>query len=240
MESNDFIIVDDELFDYIHKFESNGYIDTNTKKLIEDTKTNKFISYFDLKKFISDNNQSYGNKLEKIYTQFEKDYPRQTIVLNGTAYNEQKSFIEKLDLLLHEIAYVPFYMRLIFPFSALNDTECCQGTFNVSYKDLILLLCCQSSFYLPYQILRNVYNSEDNNTILVSSSDKKENIFTTISITKNTLNIELNTNLLIKNIDANSAIKKIHVNLLVNIDFSENHIANSHIVVFTWNILQIQ
>ncbi len=234
-----FIVVNNDLFDYIHKFESNFDIDINTKKLIENTSTDKFISYFDLKKFILDNKQSYGNRLEKIYIQFEKDFPRQTIVLNGSTYETQQDFIDKLDFLLNKINYVPFYMKLIFPFSNLSTTDLCQGAFNVSYKDLILLLCCQSSFYLPYQILRNVYDSEDNNTILVSSSGKKDNIFTTINITDNALNIELNTILLIKDMDTNIVIKKLDVALLANIDFSENNVSNSHIVVFTWNISKI-
>jgi len=235
---NDFVIVDNETFDYVYKFESNGGIDENTKKNIDDTRTNKFISYFDLKQFISDNKQSYRDKLHGIHTQFEKDFSRQTIILNGVIYNDKEKFIEKINLLLNNTGYVPFYMRLIFPFSSLSDAECCQELFDVSYKDLILLLCCQSSFYLPYQILKNVYDAVDDNIILVSGSGGSENITITLNITQKNLTIELSTNLFVKNIAINKVIKKIQVELLANIDFNETHIANSHIVVFTWNILR--
>jgi hypothetical protein len=233
MDSSDFIIIDDELFEYVHKFGSDGEIDMDTKNMIENTKDNNFISYFDLKKFICDNKQSYGDKLEKIYGQFERDFSRQTIILNGHTYSEQTNFINQLDLLLNnKIEYVPFYMRIIFPYNNIN----CGEIFDVSYRDLIILLCCQSSFYLPFQILRNVYNSENNGIILVSSSGKKDTILTNIVINKKTLNIELNTILLIKNIEKNIMVKKLYVTLFVNIDFDENQYNDSHIVVFTWNI----
>ena len=240
MDSSDFILIDNDLFDYIYKFESNGNIDANTKDAIENTKYNNFISYFDLKKFIFDNKQSYCNKLEKIYEQFERDYSRQTIILNGSKYTEQSDFINQVDsLLCNKDNYIPLYMRIIFPFAKQNSVFC-ENIFDVSYKDLIILLCCQSSFYLPYQILRNVYNSEDTGTILVSSSGKRDNIFTNISINNKTLNIELNTILLIKNIEQNTIVKKLYVTLLVNIDFDTNKQNDSHIVVFTWNVIDIK
>lgn len=221
----------DNTFEFIYKFNPTGFVDPHMKNMIENTTSQPIISYFNLKKYVSDNKKSYGNKLEKIYAQFEKDYSRQYIVLNNTIYDDHIDFINMLTSLL-QITNVPLYMKLLYPFSILS----CDHVYDISYVDLIILICCQSSFFLPFQILKNLYNDNNDVEMLVSGTGDKKNITIIIDINDKFASVNLHTMFFIKNIDNDNITKKIKLNLSIKFEFSEIAKSDSHIALFSWNI----
>lgn len=225
---------DENSFEFVHKFESDGSFDEQIKSIIESTNASKIISYFSLKQYLLDNKQSYSNKLEKIYSQFEKDFPRQHMTLNNEIVIDSTVFIETLETLL-SASYVPIYMKLLYPFSVLS----CDHVYDISYTDLIILLCCQSSFLVPFHILNNIYDDINGLYFLVSGSGERQNTAINITINETSASISLDTIFFIKNTETNTIVKKISINVFIDFVFNEISQSDSQIAVFTWNIANV-
>jgi hypothetical protein len=214
------IIGDSNLYNFIYKFSSKGNIDKYLQNKIPIGNNDTYVSYFDMEEYIYDLQKSYNNDNLKIKDQFQKDYNRQNITLNGHKYNDQNIFISEMKYNLSN--YINNKMN------------------NISYDMIIILLCCQSSFYLPYQLLLNLYEINDNSDKALVC-DSKNKLGTNINIWINDLKIviELNTHLYIKNISSFKNTHKIKISLTIELDKKISDIINPQICVFFWDISQL-
>lgn len=227
---DEYVIINNiDLFNFIYKFNSQGTVDKYIQNMIMNNSLNNgnddsFISYFDMEEYVNDIRKSYYNKEENIMSQFEKDYYRQNVKLNGYKYQETKSFIEEIDRLLQ------------LNTKDIKDTN--SGILNMSLKSLIILLCCQSSFYLSYQILVNLYEINSENKALICDSKNKLGIYMDIIIDDKKIIMELNNTLLIRDIDKNENTHKINTTITVELDIKKENKSyqEPHICVFNWRI----
>lgn len=215
------IINNIDLFDFIYKFDSNNEINSNKYNISSHKKNgddhDSFISYFDMEGYIENIKKSYSCREDKIYYQFGIDYNRQNIKLNGYKY-DKNTFIKTLDKLLENV----FNKKL----------------FELSWKTLIILLCCQSSFFLPYRILSQKYIS--NNIPHVITSGGCDSININISIDKNKVIVELNNSFCIKNTELNTCTHKINSTITIDLDKNiKNDLFNPLICIFYWKIQNI-
>lgn len=230
MEENniddDYVIINNiDLFNFIYKFNSQGTVDKYIQNMIMNNNFNEsdsFISYFDMEEYVNDIRKSYSNKEENIMSQFERDYHRQNVTLNGYKYQETKSFIEEIDRLM-------------------QTTYEKSDVINMSLKSLIILLCCQSSFYLSYQILVNLYEINSENRALICDSRNKLGIYIDIIIDDKKIIMELNNSLLIRDIDKNKNTHQINSTITVELDIKKESefYKEPHICVFNWTIKRL-
>jgi hypothetical protein len=192
------ILSDRGFYNLIYKFDNSGNLESYTMETI-DLDENVFSSYFDMVAYIVDIKKSYKSKSAMMH-QFEKDYNRQNILLNKKKYDIDKFCIE-LNKILQENNYS-------------NDKV---DQFDITYESLILLLCCQSTFSLPYMILLNAYQIDNSVNVLSCGCNNEDFSNIIINIDKNDIKLDLNTTLYIKDIESNSKIKKI--NLAVTCQF---------------------
>jgi hypothetical protein len=222
---DDYVIINNiDLFNFIYKFNSQGTVDKYIQNMIMNNSLNNcnndsFISYFNMEEYVNDIRKSYYNKEENIMSQFEKDYYRQNVKLNGYKYQETKSFIEEINRLL-------------------QTYHTNSGVLNISLKSLIILLCCQSSFYLSYQILVNLYEINSENRALICDSKNKLGIYIDIVIDDKKIIMELNNTLLIRDIDKNENTHRINTTITVELDIKKENKSHQepHICVFNWTI----
>jgi hypothetical protein len=216
----DIIYNNNELFNFIYKFNSQGTIENYVQNMIKNNDLNNesFLSYFNTEEYVNNLIKSYNYKEKNIFSQFEKDYNRQNIKINGYKYNNTQLFINEINKLCD--------------FN--NKIQFC----NMSWKLLIILLCCQSSFYLPYQILMNLYEIDFVNKALISDSKSNDSINIDIIINNDKIIIELCNVLFIRNI--NNYINTHKINNVITIEFDKKIDLElnqkPHICVFNWKI----
>lgn len=201
------IINDIDLYDFIYKFDSDNEIKNDINNDIE---IGSFFSYFEMDGYIKNILKSYTND-DNILTQFKKDYPRQSVKLNGIKYDINE-FCDKLDYLLD------------------NKTK----IMNVSCNLLIKLLCCQSSFCFPYKILIQKYKLNNDNRILVCNSQYLNSLCVDIEIKNDNIIIELKNILCIKNIESNINTHKINSLILIELNKKNNY--DPLMCIFHWII----
>jgi hypothetical protein len=152
---NEFIIIKDDYND----FEIIYAIDIQKTELINNTfdkiklQNDDCTAYFNTKQFIFDMYASYKYNIKEIYHQFILDYHRQNIYLNGIHYENYTNFLE---IIYNE---------------NMHDTF-----FGITRENILILMCTQTFFCLPYSVLQNIYNLYDDN-ILTSGSTIITNIF---------------------------------------------------------------
>lgn len=130
---NDYIIIKNEdLYNYIYKFAIDGKIEKCNKDIINIANNSEiyndtFISYFDIQELLKDIiKKSYANK-KSILKQFDRNYYRQNIILNNYSHSKEN------------------FLAIISCYNILNKN------FNLTYDEIIVLLCCQSIYELPYK-----------------------------------------------------------------------------------------
>lgn len=214
MSTNSISTNEMDIFEYIYKFSDDELIDDCIKTIIGNQQEKKYLSYFNLKKFIDTILISYDNNLNKVMTQLEKDFLRQKITLNNIWYKDIKLFCDHVGFLF----------------------EKCGITCGLSYQNIIYLLCCQSSFYFPFKILYSLYvDDKMENCIVCDSVHSRTSI--NISV-KNVVTLELKTVLIEKNIEKNLKINRIDVTMTITLDPQDN-LSNEKIGLFEWNIDRI-
>lgn len=206
-----------ELFDFIYKFDSkNENLDkynVSFNKNIDDDNYESYISYFDMDGYIDNIKKSYSYREDKIYNQFNVDYYRQNIKLNGYKYDKEL-FIKKLDDFL------------------LNTSP--NNIFNMSWRSFIVLLCCQSSFTLPYLILQKKY-VKSSDKVLVSGGQGSINI--NIDINTDKVIIELSSICNLKETDSGIKTEKIKSAVTIDLDkIREDNLYDPLICIFSWKI----
>lgn len=210
---------EDHVYNFIYDFDKNGMMNKeNTPNNSVLYHNDTYISCFDLVDYIDEIKKSYTSN-QSILSQFEKDYHRQSIHINKVYYENINIFFDKLKKVLSTNNYDIVTI------------------FNMSFYDIIILLCCQSSFVLPYIILQNFY--ELNNESKLLTSEFKNKMYHTIHITINdTITIEMNTTLCIKDIEENVNTHKI--DMTVSCEFHKNmQNTDPHFCVFTWKCCNV-
>ncbi|ATZ80814.1 hypothetical protein BMW23_0768 [Bodo saltans virus] len=188
------ILSDKGFYNFIYKFDATGKLEDYSVKTI-DVDENIFLSYFDMIAYVADIRKSYPSK-SAMLLQFEKDYNRQTIILNNKKY-DIINFCKEIKKKLKEFDY--------------NDNQIDQ--FKMSFESLILLLCCQSTFSLPYMILLNTYKIDNNINILSCGCNNEDFSKIMINIDENEIKLDLSAILYIKDIDTNTNEQKITLSI---------------------------
>jgi hypothetical protein len=93
--------------------------------------------------------------------------------------------------------------------------------FNYACDTLITMLCCQSSFFLPFLLLSNFYNNNDN-MVICNHRDTNYKIIIKIIIENENIEINMETCLAIINMSNNQIIKDIKLNLYLNLTNNDN------------------
>jgi hypothetical protein len=179
----------------------------NNKDILNDT----FIAYFDICELLNDIKKSYSNNQKEIFYQFDKDYYRQNIIFNSKSLDKQ-AFLQQLQ------KYSVYYNEYV----------------NLTFDMIIVLLCCQSTYELPYKLLMNIYDIDSITTALTCDSKDIGSTKISINTTEDKIMIELSNKFLIKKIDENIILQKIFINLNLEMQI-KNIDKNAPIMcVFTW------
>ena len=203
-----FIEIPEELpFNFVYEFDNNG----NCEKYSENIKCNNneiYVAYFNMNAYVAGIAKSYKNTHD-IHTQFIKDYTRQINKINNVIHVKHDYFTSQLHKILTEYDY------------------------DEKYYTMIILLCCQSSFYLPYCMLRNIYIVDDSNALVSSGKNLKMQTMS-VCVDGETINIDMNTSLFIKNISTNKITHQIDLTIFCEIDKKENK--NIKICLLNWSV----
>jgi hypothetical protein len=207
------IIKNDDLYNYIYKFNIDGKVEKCNKQMInnKDILNDTFIAYFDICELLNDIKKSYSNNQKEIFYQFDKDYYRQNIIFNSKSLDKQ-AFLQQLQ------KYSVYYNEYV----------------NLTFDMIIVLLCCQSTYELPYKLLMNIYDIDSITTALTCDSKDIGSTKISINTTEDKIMIELSNKFLIKKIDENIILQKIFINLNLEMQI-KNIDKNAPIMcVFTW------
>lgn len=176
------------------------------------TKNGKFSAYFNLEEYLSDIINSYDKNSKKVIEQFEKDFNRHAVTLNNKKYTSSSEFIKDL-----------------MDINVNNNSA------------LIVILCCQSSLGLPFEIIKKIYDDGDINKLLKHNS--KDRITVDIVLTKNIQSIDIKASFEILTIEP---YEKTHnIDIFVSLDTSNSdvelnaHKLSENICVFNWIITPI-
>lgn len=212
------IINGTDLFDFIYRFDSKDEnldkynVSFNKNEDIDDNFFESYVSYFDMDGYLENIKKSYEYREDKIYNQFKIDYYRQNIKLNGYKYDID-SFIKKLDGLVSDAHPIKL--------------------FDMSWRTLIILLCCQSSFTLPYLILQKKYVSSFDDKILVSGGLNSIDI--NINIKNDKVLIELNSMSYLKRLEDGVKTDRIRSTVYIELNKIMNDIKYEPLIcVFSW------
>lgn len=131
---------------------------------------NEHYYMFDIKNYIDDIYESYKSTT-KIENQFCVDFPREDVYINNYKVNSINEFVS----MLNEIKTYNYH--------------------GYDIKILLIMLCCQSSFYLTFVLVSNMYNSPKDHRFVVSRKQYEKEYNTKIYIKqyKNDINICLKT-----------------------------------------------
>jgi hypothetical protein len=213
----DYVVINEnDDFNFIYKFNENGITtESSFGTDILEIRNDVYMSCFDFIDYLNKIKDSYNN-YSSIISQFKKDYHRQCIHLNGVYITEDVNlFINNLKTTIEKHEYK-------------------NSIFDMSFYELVTLLCCQSSFALPYTILHNFYKLNNCcDCILVSEQNSKSNRHIRIKIDDNCLFIEMNATLYIKNITQNVNTHKIDISIACQFH-KKMDIKDPHLCILTW------
>ena len=105
---------------------------------------------------------------------------------------------------------------------------------NKIYSSLFIMLCSQSSFAYPFEVLSNIYN-DSNKNLYVTYPNKK--CYINVVTSSNSINYEINTELQLLNIADITPIYKIKVCLEIDFNFNKETFGEP-IGIFTWKLLK--
>jgi hypothetical protein len=175
-----------------------------------------FTSYIDFTDYITENKNTYKSQTE-ILQQFKLDFRRLHLIMNKEHINDVDLVLDKIKEKVKEYGYK-------------------ESIFNISFYDLIILLCCQSSFALPYIILENIYGFTNDNQVLASGSKNKTTTNIKIDIDEKNIFVVLNSVLNVKETKHIGKIMK-KIDISIAFDFQKNMNKNEpQFCIFTWSI----
>jgi hypothetical protein len=201
MEDDFIMISDDDIdgddFDTLIIYELNS---SNIKN-ISGVNHSLSIYVFDVDDYIKDIYSSYGNNEYNVIKQFEVDFPRQDVFIGGIMCRNIGSYYTKINKLSESV-----YGKL----------KC---------DVLTSMLCNQSSFWLPCELLTRLYNTDCLNVVSRLTTNVKYTLFglpvhaTTIRIVIKDDMIEyiLNTKMHIVDVTTDQYKKSINISITFDI-----------------------
>lgn len=174
----------------------------------------EYIYFFSFEKYIIDIWRSYKSQLD-IYNQFSVDFNRQNIYINNGKCNTIDDFSKIISKIkIHSV------------------------------ENMIYILCNQSSFGLPYEILCNMYNaqyglSSDNmivNSLFNAPIEDDDRTSVNIDICKDHVLLLLKTRLFVINQKTHNTIYKILVEINIEIPKIERRCENKTCAVLLWKL----
>lgn len=106
------------------------------------------IIFFDINEYLTKIYESYNCEMNEIDRQFEKDFCRHKIIFNNEKINNMNIYKKKIKDLTNQINF---------------------GKYNMSIRNIIIMLMTQSSYYLPFLYL---YKRITNKNIHIVNSEK--------------------------------------------------------------------
>lgn len=137
--------------------------------------------------------KSYNYKTKKILNQIDIDFPRTTVIYNNTKINTLYEFYNKFNHLN-------------------NYSYTSKKKYNLAL--IVLMLCCQSSYGYHYENLYEDYCHNKLNLLLCSCNNNRHIKFI---CDNDTISIEIETDLIIKNIIENREESIINTKLIIDI-----------------------
>ena len=129
--------------------------------------------------------------MKNVINQFMKDFNRESIFINDKKCFQMSDF-------------------LLFIFDLDGKIN------NMKYQNFCLLITCQSSFFLPFKIISNVYKHLLSDEVILMFDSSISSICVKYYITDNNIHVILSTEFVIKNINTLQIIKKIKINMLID------------------------
>jgi len=169
---------------------------------------------FDTKKYLNDILESYSFKPENILNQVLVDFCRTNVYSNNKKIDTVNDFI---------LIYTKF-----------NNLLCKINNNKYDLLMILLTLCCQSSYGLHYLSLRNIYCEDNDNLLLCSSNKNRKSCF---AIVQDVFTVSIETNLIIKDIKNNKNIKNINTKIIIDLYLNDNQLVEfNDYGLFYWNI----
>ena len=198
------------------KLDNTNNFTNECKSMFESESILNFTTYINFKNFIDDNKKSYNNNMIKINKQFDVDFNRQTFKLNSKTISSQEIFI---DILSKNLTLT---------------TKFCSMT----CKEILLLLCCQSSFYLPYMTIKTLCKLDEEKFCLTCNGQLNEK--TTEIVLGEYVMLKMSTTFFITDIEKNKNTHKIPTYIYVDINSKEIKKNHDNIVMFSWDIFKLK
>ena len=171
----------------------------------------EFTMLFDIKDYLLPIWDSYDKNPLKVWKQFCRDFPRMDFVFDGETITDPHHFFKK-------IAKCRFKENIIFD--------------NVMTNLLMIMLCNQSSFGFPYELLTEIYGDEDNDQYVIYRHDRNTVKFTTIT---SGVQYTLNTTFHISNTVSQQTLYRINVSLSLNIQTNQKQLGKQMGIIF-WKL----
>lgn len=173
-----------------------------SRAAIKDQHKTNHTFLFNTCNYIEDILTSYSHDANKILEQACVDYCRTNINLNKTRVNTIHEFIQKND--------------------QFNNLVLSTNIKDFNFLTILIMLCCQSSYGLHYMSLKDIYCDDvDKPSLLLCSSG--ENRHTSFMIDDNVLSIVVETNLIIKDTNNNTVVKKINTKIIIDTDLNPHN-----------------
>lgn len=170
----------------------NDYEDVHIKNL----KNESQMAFFNTHDFIYKNLASYKFDWYEVWKQFQMDYNRQKITIDNKHIKD-----------LNEI--INYFLRYEkYHYSIMKDS-------NAELWLVFMMLCNQSSYYLPYVYMRSQYDDPINNLCVLDSKSDRVISFTVNTYTKK-LSIIYTTTFNIINIKNEVIDSKINIQMVLN------------------------
>lgn len=195
----------------INTSEYDNICDINEHKTLDSKKNKTYVACFKLHDYIKNIFDCYKNN-DDIMNQLEQDYHRQTITIDKQKLRTCELFIDHIQT---HLCY--------------NKSKSFCG---LTYELLIFLLCCQSSFGMPFEVIKDIYVDNENHHLITRRELCK--ISTSIML-NDVVTITRETTFFIICIDTEKIIAKFPVSLTIHLsennDFSMALMSWSHMIV---------
>jgi len=175
---------------------------------------NENIKMMDTKQYIDDILKSYKYKTKNILNQIDIDFPRINVSLNNKKIQTQYELFTKLNF-LNKHSY------------SSNDKK-----YNLML--IILMLCCQSSYGYQYEDLFYTFCNNKHNLLLCNSNNNRNIKFI---VNDNDICIEIETNLIVKDIILNSYVLEINTKLIIDITIKNDEYVFNNNCIYFWSLI---
>jgi hypothetical protein len=161
--------------------------------------------FFDIDEYLKQNLLSYNKSSESVWKQFCLDFHRQKIYINDKCTSEMSDIFD--------------FMKQF------DNNKCDKYTIDDMEMDIdiiFIMLMTQASFCLPFQCMSQLFDRDDIH-VISTTSDKIIKLYTDDEIM-----IKFQTQFSIFDIQSESEIKSINVELIINTNIKKNKYKNTN------------